>query len=80
MLQEWIEANFELKSVVCPDDNTEKLMFKVQDSPERWAYVDWFISTFGTVSTINHQELSALVGDTGWQGIFDDWLERGILN
>jgi len=70
---EWIIANFS-----CDNDT-----FVVLDKPKTESSISWFINTFGAAFINNiftHDGLSFLVANTGWQPIFNDWKNRGIIN
>ena len=72
-MEDFIRANFDIRTVEGEEE------FMSRDVPESWTNLNAFLSMFDSVEP-TYEALSAAVGQTGFQQIFDEWLARGLFN
>ena len=72
MNEQWIKNNFETDSIENPT------IFKSRENPESWTDIVVFVDNFVTCES-TYESLSSVVSDSGFQSIFDEWKQRGLL-
>jgi len=75
-MEQFIRSNFEIKTITKDGQLIE--IFKSRDNPESWTELQAFLNVFGAVNPV-YDDLTANVGKSGFQPMFDEWKERGLI-